>query len=134
MRQFCLKLAKKYWTEHLQPSDVVIDATCGNGHDTLFLTTLSALVFSLDIQEQALEKAKTLVGSKASLIHLSHEFIHEVAVPKAPRLIVYNLGYLPKGDKSITTMCNSTLLSIEKSLQILAQDGAISITCYPGHA
>jgi SAM-dependent methyltransferase len=132
MQSHHLKLAKKYWTDHLYPGDVVIDATCGNGHDTLFLSQLSCQVFSLDIQTQALENAKRL-GSNASFLLLSHAFIDEVVIPKAPRLIVYNLGYLPGGDKTITTQCETTLSSIEKSLQILADNGAVSITCYPGH-
>ncbi len=119
--------------EHLQPLDVVIDATCGNGHDTLFLTTLSEQVISLDIQRSAIQKTEQLVGTKATLLHLSHEYIDEVPLPKPPRLIVYNLGYLPGGDKCITTKRDTTLISLKKSMNILAPDGAISLTCYPGH-
>lgn len=132
MQSHHLKLAKKYWTEHLSPGDVVIDATCGNGHDTYFLSQLSCQVYSLDIQPQALEKAKRL-GSNATFLLLSHVFIDDVPIPKAPRLIVYNLGYLPGGDKTITTQCETTLSSIKKSLQMLPSNGAVSITCYPGH-
>lgn len=134
MQSHHLQLAKKYWTEHLSHGDVVIDATCGNGHDTLFLTSLSAQVFALDIQKEALQKAEQIIGEKATLLHLSHALIHEVPVPKPPRLIVYNLGYLPGGDKSITTKCETTLVSIQESLRILPKGGALSITCYPGHA
>ncbi|HSX14160.1 MAG TPA: class I SAM-dependent methyltransferase [Chlamydiales bacterium] len=132
MQSHHLKLAKKYWAEHLSPGDVVIDATCGNGHDTLFLCTLSCQVYSLDIQKQALEMAK-LLGSSATFFHISHVLIHEIPVPNPPRLIVYNLGYLPGGDKSITTKSETTLQSIQESLKILAPRGALSITCYPGH-
>ena len=50
-----------------------------------------------------------------------------------PKLIVYNLGYLPGSDKLLTTKTSSTLLSVEKALSLIAPNGAISITCYPGH-
>lgn len=134
MQSHHLKLAKKYWTEHVSPGDVVIDATCGNGHDTFFLTTLGCQVFALDIQEEALEKARQLVGNHARFLLVSHAQIHEVSLPTPPCLIVYNLGYLPGGDKSITTKCETTIESIKHSLEILAPKGAVSITCYPGHS
>ena len=129
-----LHLAKRYWTEHLSSGDVAIDATCGNGHDTFFLSTLPGItVFALDIQKEALGKTRNRVSSEVTLLHMSHALIHEIALPKAPRLIVYNLGYLPGGDKSITTQSETTLQSIQISLGLLAPGGALSITCYPGH-
>lgn len=130
-----LALAKKYWKEHLNPGDVVIDATCGNGHDTLYLCELKANVFSFDIQDAAIEKAKKLIQGidHVHLFKKSHALIDEILFPKPPRLIVYNLGYLPGGDKSITTHTQTTLKSIALSVGLVASDGAISITCYPGH-
>ena len=50
-----------------------------------------------------------------------------------PRLIVYNLGYLPGGDKSLTTVTDITVKSVQKSLQMIPRGGAVSVTCYPGH-
>lgn len=129
-----LQLAKRYWLEHLSPGDVAIDATCGNGHDTLFLSTLPGVtVFAFDIQQEALAKTRQRVGPEVALLHMSHALIHTISLPKKPRLIVYNLGYLPGGDKSITTLSETTLQSIELSLGLLETGGALSITCYPGH-
>ncbi len=130
-----LKVAKNYWKSHLLPKDLSIDATCGNGHDTLFLSELSDCI-GLDIQPKALANTEALLlsaGKKATLHLLSHADIDTLKLPFSPRLIVYNLGYLPQGDKSITTKVDTTLVSIQKSLAILASDGALSITCYPGH-
>lgn len=130
-----LLLAKNYWKEHLRPSDLAIDATCGNGHDILFLSDLCHVI-GLDIQQAALQNTEALLErhQKKALLHrLSHTQIDTLPLPHSPRLIVYNLGYLPHGDKAITTMTETTIESLMKSLTVLAPDGALSITCYPGH-
>ncbi len=135
MRKPHLELAKKYWKRHLKKDDLAIDATCGNGYDTLFLSEICSVI-GLDIQKIAIENTRYLLeahGKKATLYQVSHEALDQLSFPKAPRLIVYNLGYLPKADKSITTMSETTLISAKKGLALLAPDGALSITCYPGH-
>ncbi len=131
-----LRFAHELWKKFLTKSDLAIDATCGNGHDTLFLTELCSVI-GLDIQEIALQNTAKLLekhGKKALLHKLSHEKMDELPLPHPPRLIVYNLGYLPKGDKNLTTLKETTLLSVQKGLEILSPNGALSITCYPGHA
>jgi 23S rRNA U2552 (ribose-2'-O)-methylase RlmE/FtsJ len=132
-----LGLAKTYWKSHLKPHDFVIDMTCGAGHDTQFLSHLlpEGMVYSLDIQEIALQKAKKLLGdsSRVRFLHQSHSEPIPLSLPAAPRLIIYNLGYLPGGDKSITTQLASTLTSLTIASQLLDDTGALSITCYPGH-
>lgn len=136
MRTF--HLAQAQWQTIISPGDTVIDATCGNGHDTLFLAKLlqgKGFLISYDIQKQALDNAKSLLEKTLSpeeqatitFKHASHaSFTEEQA-----KLIVYNLGYLPGGDKSITTMTESTIASLQSALEIVS--GAISMTCYPGH-
>ena len=132
-----LALAQKYWQEHVRAEDIVVDATAGNGHDTLFLSKLvpKGAVFSFDIQKEALENTKKILppDHQVTLMHQSHETICEIPFQTAPRLIVYNLGYLPGGDKTITTQTETSLKSIQSCLKILAEGGALSITCYPGH-
>ena len=132
-----LLLAKDYWQSHLKPSDFAIDATCGNGHDTLFLSQRlpQGTVFALDIQENAIQKTKERLSGAANVHYFcqSHAHLKALPLPSPPQLIVYNLGYLPGGDKSITTMTEKTLESIGEALSILDENGALSITCYPGH-
>jgi hypothetical protein len=140
-RDLHLEFAKKYWVERLQPGDCVIDATCGNGHDTLFLAKQPSTktIFSLDLQECALIQTQKLLEKhlpldaqkKVSLFQKCHSTLPKT--PSRPRLIVYNLGYLPKGNKNLTTKTTTTLQSLSYALSILASDGAISIMCYPGH-
>lgn len=120
-----LKRAHAYWKEILEPGDIAIDATCGNGHDTLFLSELGARVIAYDIQKEALDAARQKVN--ATFRHQSHARFEETEAA----LIVYNLGYLPGGDKSLTTRVETTLKSVEHALKIATK--AISITCYPGH-
>ncbi len=142
-----IQMAHKYWQGHLQPGDCVIDATCGNGHDTLFLSqiVLSAeegKVIGFDIQEKAIMNTKERLKNhlqdsqlnQVFLFHKPHQELKSIALEKPPQLIVYNLGYLPGGDKTKTTQTHETLQSIEQSLAIIAKNGALSITCYPGHS
>lgn len=135
-----LSLAKKYWKEHLNHGDLAIDATCGNGHDTLFLSEIlvSGIVYAFDIQNQAIQNTeallqKNLLLDRVVLHQSSHAEWNESSFPMPPSLIVYNLGYLPKGDKQLTTTTKSTLESIQIGLRLLKNNGAMSITCYPGH-
>ena len=46
-------MAHAFLAEVVTKEDVVVDATMGNGHDTLFLAKLVKQVYAFDIQEQA---------------------------------------------------------------------------------
>ncbi|HEY5234577.1 MAG TPA: class I SAM-dependent methyltransferase [Rhabdochlamydiaceae bacterium] len=127
-----LDQAHLYWRNLLKPGDQVIDATCGNGKDSLRLAELvpQGHVYAIDIQEIALQKAKELIPhSNISYLHQSH-----TQLPTGEfKLIVYNLGYLPGGNKDLTTLTSTTLESLEKAAQLIVIGGGLSITCYPGH-
>jgi SAM-dependent methyltransferase len=127
-----LDQAHLYWKNLLKPGDQVIDATCGNGKDSLRLAELVPVghVYALDIQEAALQKAQDLIPhSNISFLLQSH-----TELPKGEfKLVVYNLGYLPGGNKDLTTLTKTTLESLEKAAQLIIIGGALSITCYPGH-
>jgi hypothetical protein len=136
-----IDLAHHFWKDLLTLGDVAIDATCGNGKDSLILAKwlqpLIGKLHCIDIQEQAIETTKALLQketpdffSSVLFYQQSHEQLPEVASVK---LIVFNLGYLPSGDKSLTTKVDSTLQSIQNALEILSLGGVVSITCYPGH-
>ena len=132
-----IELAHRYWQQLVQSGDIVIDATCGNGQDTLFLAQLKpAKLFAIDIQEKALTNTKTLLGASDNVIfhHACHSQFPQEILAKSVKLIVYNLGYLPGGDKSLTTQSETTLMSLQKALDLIVPGGAISVTCYPGHA
>lgn len=128
------------WQSLVQPGDTVIDATVGNGHDTLFLAKLlmgQGHLFAYDIQPNALINTKSLLEKNLSeALQKPIELIlgsHDSLKPCLAKLIVYNLGYLPGSDKSVTTTSLSTLRSAKAALLLLCPGGAISFTCYIGH-
>ncbi len=145
MRNLHLHLAHHIWEEHIKQASIVIDATAGNGHDAYFLAeTLSRFPGSqlhiFDIQKEAIESTqkkidKGLFSSRLSVTYYlqSHFPFPATLSQESVDLIIYNLGYLPGGDKSITTLAEFTLPSIEQALSLLKKGGVLSLTCYPGH-
>ena len=129
-----LDFAKKLIMNKSGSFDIAVDATCGRGNDTLFLAELFSKVYAFDIQEDAITstKDKTKDKSNVEVILDSHENICTY-VTEGIDAVMYNLGYLPNGDKLKTTKHESTLKSIEASLSKLNVDGIITIICYPGH-
>ncbi len=130
-----IDLAHAYWARLATPEDLVIDATCGNGQDTLFLSKLRPKhIMCIDIQQEAIETTKALLSGAENISYFKQ--CHSTFPPEAKevKLIVYNLGYLPRGDKTLTTKVRTTISSLESALPLIKPGGAVSITCYPGHA
>jgi hypothetical protein len=46
---------------------------------------------------------------------------------------MFNLGYLPGGDKHLITQTESTLVALQSAGKLLAKDGLLTIMAYPGH-
>ncbi|MDF1581670.1 MAG: class I SAM-dependent methyltransferase [Methyloprofundus sp.] len=124
----------------LSAKSITLDATMGNGHDTLFLARHSAKVYAFDIQQAALDSTyqqlqKHHLADKVVLTHESHEQLRQhIPVDEQMDVIIFNLGYLPRGDTTIITKTQSTLSALNQALDILSPSGIISIVCYPGHA
>ena len=128
----------------LNPGDIAIDATVGNGHDTLFLAEQiapSGHVYGFDIQQAAIDSTlekfrQTRLSDYLSLIHASHADMSD-EIPEhlhgKIRAIMFNLGYLPGGDKSVITLTDSTLAALSIASQILTVNGIITLLAYPGH-
>jgi SAM-dependent methyltransferase len=124
----------------IQPGNRVVDATCGNGKDTLLLADLvgkQGHVYAFDIQQMALTRtAERLTAQslqqRVTLLHAGHERLLELV--KGPQqAIVFNLGWLPGAPHEITTCTPTTLAALDASLRLLAPAGILLITCYPGH-
>ncbi len=141
-----LDLAHSYWSRLVQPGDTVIDATCGHGYDTLKICQLAlsinkGKVYAFDIQNQAIESARQYINAHLPLDlrqqiffqQCCHSLFPSEISPSSVRLIVYNLGYLPKGDKTCTTRLDTTLQSLNQAQHLLQPGGILSVTCYPGH-
>ena len=130
-----LEMAHDFLSQVITPEDIVVDATMGNGYDTLFLAKLAKQVYSFDIQEQALEKTSQRLQeaglSNAELILQGHETVDQFVTEV--KAAIFNLGYLPSADKSIITQPQTTLEALEKLCRMLVKGGRIAIMIYYGH-
>jgi len=137
-----LKFSHQLLKYYINEGDTVVDATVGNGKDTVKLAALVGKigrVYGFDIQKPALEKTKEkllLTGSleQVQLNLLGHEKMNEVITEKnSIAAIVFNLGYLPKGDKNLITKPDTTLSALEQSLNLVKPGGLILVMVYYGH-
>jgi len=123
------------------PGDSVIDATMGNGHDTLFLCKAvgsGGHVYAFDIQPEAVSSTEALLrengaDAQAELFCRGHEYMAEY-IPGKVRAVVFNLGWLPGGDHGITTRWETTRIAVEKALDLLLPGGMLVLCAYPGHS
>lgn len=138
--QRVLQYAKQLLSQVVTEGDIVVDATSGNGHDTLFLAQLvgdSGHVYSFDIQEQAVENTKNKLKEhnvlhRASVILDGHENVQKYVQDQIAGAI-FNLGYLPGTNHEIITKGNTTVLAIEQLLSLLKVGGIIVLVVYYGH-
>jgi len=126
----------------IREGEVVIDATAGNGHDTVFLAECvgeSGKVLAFDVQEAAIRSARERVAKagfapRVEFHQKSHGRMAEHAEPESVAAVMFNLGYLPGHDHEFTTRCEETVLALTISVGLLIPDGVLSVVCYPGHA
>ncbi len=122
----------------VQAADTVVDATCGNGHDTMFLAGLvpQGRVLAFDIAEEAIINTRKMIdensfSQRVSIIKDTHVNI-PLYIDQPVKAIMFNLGYLP-GSKTSTTAAQESLQAIALSLPLLAAGGVMTIVCYTGH-
>ncbi|MDT4288374.1 class I SAM-dependent methyltransferase [Methylomonas sp. MO1] len=140
-----LEIAHDIVGSYLEPDDIALDATLGNGHDTAFLARsvgIGGHVFGFDIQPQALinsfqrllqhdlQRRVTLrLASHADMLsHVPEQWHGRV------RAVMFNLGYLPGADKTVITQLESTLAALDAACDLLAPRAVITVLAYPGHA
>ena len=119
--------------------DTVIDATAGNGRDTVFLAGLvgdNGKVYSFDIQSGAIERTRTGIISagldkRVVLINDGHENLKSY-VNFNIKAAMFNLGYLPGGDHGIGTEGETTISAVRDMLNLLVPGGIITIVIYYG--
>jgi hypothetical protein len=135
-----VEMAQQLLADKLLHSLRAVDATAGNGRDTLFLakmTPAAAQIWAFDIQSSALvntQKRLTEHGleTKVQLVNDCHSKIqHYIHEPLDA--IMYNLGYLPGGGRTIVTEPATTIASLTQALPLLAVGGLISVVAYPGY-
>jgi hypothetical protein len=109
-----------------------VDSTLGNGHDTDFLAEHFDKVYAFDIQKLATDNYLNKAKNNTIIINDSHDKILQY-ISEAVDCFIYNLGFLPGGDKSITTEAKSTLKSINAAFELLSPGGIVAISIYCGH-
>jgi predicted methyltransferase len=128
----------------LRAGDRAVDATVGNGHDTEFLARLvgpGGRVLGLDAQAEAVAATRErLIAAGLGGRVLVHQQGHEQLAAVAPggwaggvRAVMFNLGYLPGGDKGRITRPATTLAALNGALTLLAPGGRLAVVAYPGH-
>lgn len=126
--------------QFVHTGDTVIDATCGNGNDTLLLAELvgaNGTVWAFDLQPEAIDAttrkmADAGYAERVKFVLGGHETMEE-RVAERVGAVVFNLGYLPGGDRTVITRADTTLSAFEQSVNLLKPGGILAVTVYPGH-
>jgi predicted methyltransferase len=133
-------IVKKEISPYIHEGYIAVDLTAGNGNDTCFLAEAvgkSGKVYAFDVQAIAIENTKRKLEDKqlqdrVSLIHDGHENIGQY-INRKINVAMLNLGYLPSGDKAIITRPETTIIAINKVIEMLEIGGVMSIVVYYGH-
>jgi ubiquinone/menaquinone biosynthesis C-methylase UbiE len=133
-------LSHFFLEERVEPGDRVADATCGNGHDTLFLAHLvgpGGKVWAFDLQEKALTNTRALLEkagclAQTELVAAGHEHLAEL-IGEPLKAALFNLGYLPGGDRNLVTRPEQTLAALDQAARLLLPGGIIIASIYTGH-
>ena len=134
-----LTLSHQYIKKAVAAGDTVADATCGNGHDTLFLSSLvgkQGHVYAFDIQQKAIDSTRARLAAEAeydnvSLILDGHEHM-EKYVDSELAAVMFNLGYLPGGDHAKATKKETDIRAINAASRLLKRGGLITLCVYSG--
>ena len=132
--------AKEIIEQAMYEGACAIDATMGNGYDTLWLCDLAGengKVYAFDVQPEAVERTAARIDSagyskRADLFCLGHERMKEV-VREQVDAIVFNLGWLPGAEHGVTTQTSTTLQAVEAALALLKEEAVMTVCVYPGH-
>ena len=124
----------------VSPGDIAVDATCGNGNDTLILSSLvgeTGRVVSIDIQLEAMASARLTLSESVENVHFLHDCHSKLdtllsGFPR-PSVVVFNLGYLPGGDKSLVTKPHTTVKALRHALEAIKVGGHVVMVVYTGH-
>ena len=137
--------AQQILADVLQEGDIAIDATVGNGYDTVFLAKAvgsTGHVLGFDVQPEAIANTRKQLQQqnlqqRVTLFQQDHaDLAARIPDPlkQGIKAVMFNLGYLPGGDKSLVTRDHSTLQALNTVLPHLLPGGVITIVAYRGHS
>lgn len=134
--EFC----HQFLSEYIRDGACCVDATCGNGYDTVFLCKAvgnSGKVYAFDIQEQAVRNTRLRleeegIAGRAVVIHEGHENMEQYVGEETADVIMFNFGYLPGGDHAASTKPDTSLTAVRSGLTLLKPGGVMSLCIYSG--
>lgn len=126
-------IAQNIIKNYLENKETAIDGTLGNGHDTDFLAENFKRVYAFDIQKEACLNYEKKNKENVKVVNASHHLFKEY-VKEEVDCIMYNFGFLPGGDKNITTLHETSLKSIKEGLDLLKSKGIMTLCIYTGHS
>lgn len=133
-------LAMSVTLAYIKKGDTVVDATCGTGQDTIVLAEAvgeGGKVYGFDIQKKALVLTEARIHSNGhnnvQLFEESFAAMSEHLEENTAAAIVFNLGYLPGGDHSITTTAETTITGLKAALRTIRKGGIVTVVLYDGH-
>lgn len=134
------ELAMAVTLDYVKAGDTVIDATCGTGQDALALAKAvgsDGKVYAFDIQKEAIELTDERIRANGlhnvNLICDSFVSMNDYVAEGVASAVIFNLGYLPGGDHSITTKADETIKGLELALGIIKAGGIVTVVMYDGH-
>ena len=135
-----LQYAQTLLKSAISNGDIAVDATAGNGHDTLFLAGLvgdDGFVYAFDVQKQAVDATlhrllDNALEHRAVVLKDGHENAAKY-VDKPVSGAIFNLGYLPGSDHEVITRPNTTIQALKSLLKLLKVGGIIVLVIYHGH-
>lgn len=135
-----VELSHFYLKNCIKPGSFVVDATCGNGGDTVYLASLvgkNGEVMAFDIQPEAIANTKkhleqANLAENVSLILDGHQNMEQYLCGRKADAFVFNLGYLPGGDHSLHTKPETTLSALKIAVSSITAEGIVCVSIYHG--
>jgi len=126
------EIAHNILNTYVKEKNVAVDCTLGNGFDCDFLSETFNKVYAFDIQQIAIDRYSKKEKENVTLICDSHHKIDQYICEEID-VVMFNLGFLPGGDRTITTKSETTLSCINEALKLLKSGGLMTIAVYIGH-
>lgn len=135
-----VELCHRFLENTLPAGGTFLDATCGNGHDTLFLcrkASPNGRVLAMDIQPAAVEATNRLLAEHGlqgvgRAIVCDHRDLGHLVPPGTLDAAVFNFGWLPGADHAVHSAAESTLPALQAALDALKPGGVLAAVLYSG--
>ena len=135
-----VQLCHDFLQMRLMPGGLYLDATCGNGHDTLFLCRLAGdtgRVLGLDIQPQAVANTNKRLqdagfGAVGRAVLHDHADLGALVQPGTADCVLFNFGWLPGAEHAVHSTAEGSLPALRSALTALKPGGVLAAVLYSG--